>query len=132
MTNCFGSRKSEVQILSPRPAFVSSKKQETFTAGAIHTQYAVGLSMVTVYVLKGGTGIRYVGITNDLSRRLIEHRAKKSKGSQVIGHFSIIHTESFSDHNAARAREKFLKSGTGRKWLDELELESEPATKTGG
>jgi putative endonuclease len=83
--------------------------------------------MVTVYVLKGESGKRYVGITNDLPRRLREHRSYNTKGSQVIGNFFVLHTEKFEDHASARAREKFLKSGQGRKWLDELEAESEPA-----
>jgi predicted GIY-YIG superfamily endonuclease len=52
--------------------------------------------MITVYVLKGETGKRYVGITNDLPRRLREHLAKKSKGSQVIGDFLVIHTGDYT------------------------------------
>jgi len=83
--------------------------------------------MITLYVLKGETGKRYVGITNDLPRRLAEHRRKKSKGSQVIGKFTVIYTENFPDHIAARTKEKFLKSGQGRKWLDSIEERSEPA-----
>lgn len=83
--------------------------------------------MITVYVLKGETGKRYVGITQDLPRRLREHRAQKSKGSQILGHFFVVHTETFPDYKVARLRKKFLKSGQGRKWLDDLESESEPA-----
>jgi predicted GIY-YIG superfamily endonuclease len=52
---------------------------------------------------------------------------KLTKGSQVLGDFSLLHTEEFSDHTSARDREKFLKSGQGRKWLDELEVKSQPA-----
>ncbi|MBW1868979.1 MAG: GIY-YIG nuclease family protein [Deltaproteobacteria bacterium] len=40
--------------------------------------------MVTLYVLKGASSKRYTGITKDLSRRLREHRSKKSKGSQIL------------------------------------------------
>jgi putative endonuclease len=76
-------------------------------------------------VLKGDTGKRYVGITNDLSRRLNEHRSGHSKAGQIIGTFTVIHTESFTDHKSARIKEKFLKSGQGRKWLDKLETESD-------
>ena len=83
--------------------------------------------MITLYVLKGKSGKRYVGITNDLTRRLSEHRSIRSKGSQVIGDFIVLHTEQYTDHKSARKREKFLKSGQGRKWLDEFESESEPA-----
>src|SRR5207249_4732763 len=76
--------------------------------------------MITVYVLEGSsTGKRYVGITNSLQRRLAEHRTYSTKGSQIIGAFTLLHTEIFPDHAAARAREKFLKSGQGRAWLRE-------------
>jgi putative endonuclease len=85
--------------------------------------------LITLYVLKGKAGKRYVGITNDLPRRLSEHRSGHSKAIQIIGTFTVIHTESFNDHKSARIKEKFLKSGQGRKWLDKLEAESEPATK---
>jgi putative endonuclease len=74
--------------------------------------------MITLYVLKGKTGKRYVGITNNLSRRLNEHRLKNSKAGQLLDEFSVQHTEDFPDYKSARQREKFLKSGQGRKWLD--------------
>jgi putative endonuclease len=88
--------------------------------------------LITLYVLKGKAGKRYVGITNNLSRRLREHHRHHSKAGQLIGEFIVIHTESFTDHKSARLREKFLKSGKGRKWLDMLESTSEPATKPAG
>ena len=88
--------------------------------------------MITVYVLKGEAGKRYVGITNDLSRRLNEHRCRYSKAGQIIGKFTVIHTESFTDHKSARIKEKFLKSSQGRKWLDKLEAESKPAAMPAG
>ena len=84
-------------------------------------------SLITLYVLKGKTGKRYVGITNDLSGRIYEHRLKKSKAGQLLDEFQVLYTEEFPDHGAARRRERFLKSGQGRKWLDELALASEPA-----
>jgi putative endonuclease len=88
--------------------------------------------LITLYVLKGEAGNRYVGITNDLPRRLREHRSGYSKAGQIIGKFTVIHTESFTDHKSARIKEKFLKSGQGRKWLNKLEAESEPTTKPAG
>jgi putative endonuclease len=76
---------------------------------------------IIVYVLSGKAGKRYVGITNNLERRINVHRRKESKGSQVIGTFDLLKTESFEDYKSAREREKFLKSGVGRKYLDEYE-----------
>ena len=83
--------------------------------------------MITLYVLKGNNGKRYIGITNDLNRRIREHRSKKTKGSQVLGNFTVWHTEKYTDYKSARKREKFLKSGQGRKWLDEFECQVKPA-----
>ena len=83
--------------------------------------------MVTLYVLKGKTGKRYTGITNNLSRRIQEHHKKVTKGGQVLDSFIVLCTEEFPDYKTAREREKFLKSGQGRKWLDEFEAESRPA-----
>ena len=70
-----------------------------------------GHPMITLYVLKGKNGKRYVGITNDLTRRLAEHRSNTSKSIQIIGEFVVLHTEKYPDHKSARKREKFLKSG---------------------
>ena len=82
---------------------------------------------ITLYVLRGKNGKRYVGITNDLSRHLKEHRSKRSKGSQVLGEFGLLLTEVYADHKSARKREKFLKSGKGREWLDKSDSQLEPA-----
>ena len=71
--------------------------------------------------------MRYVAITNNLPRRLKEHHNLNSKGGQLLGDFFVLHKEKFNDYTSARKREKFLKSGQGRKWLDELEALSEPA-----
>jgi putative endonuclease len=83
--------------------------------------------MVTVYVLQGETK-RYVGITNNLSRRLAEHRSGHTKSAQVIGPFKLLHTEEFPDHISARKREKFLKSGQGREFLNSLFPATGPAS----
>ena len=84
-------------------------------------------SKITLYVLKGKNGKRYVGITNNLSRRIQEHRSKVTKGGQLLGAFSVLYTEELPDYNTARERERFFKSGQGRKWLDDFEVMSRPA-----
>ncbi len=66
-------------------------------------------------------------MTNDLALRLREHRSKRSKGGQLIDDFIVLHSEEFPDYKTARGREIFLKSGQGRKWLDEFEVRSESA-----
>jgi len=85
--------------------------------------------MVYVYVLEGiNTEKRYVGITNNLGRRLTEHRSKQTKGGQVIGDFNLLHVEEFHEYKAAQKREKFLKSGQGRKWLIDKYPRTRPAS----
>ena len=85
--------------------------------------------MISVYVIEGGVSEkRYVGITNDLPRRLSEHRNNRSKAGQILGQFQLIHSEEFPDYPTARAREKFLKSGKGREWLNMSYPRSRPAS----
>ena len=74
-----------------------------------------------MYVLEGlASRKRYVGIAEDLQVRLQDHRARRTKGAQFIGDFRVIYTERHESYAAARAREKFLKSGTGRAWLQKV------------
>ena len=65
--------------------------------------------------------IRYIGITNDLKSRLHEHNREHNKSAKLYKPFKLIYAEKFRDYKKARKREKFLKSGTGRKFLDETE-----------
>jgi putative endonuclease len=83
--------------------------------------------IVTVYVLKGESGKRYIGITNNLGRRLKEHRSGTTKGGQILGEFELLYKEQYLDYKEARIREKFLKSGIGRKYLDDMENRTRPA-----
>ncbi|TAN39638.1 MAG: GIY-YIG nuclease family protein [Nitrospirae bacterium] len=74
---------------------------------------------ILVYILRSlSNGKRYIGITNDLNRRLHEHSSGITKGGQVLGRFELLHTEEYAEYSAARNREKFLKSGQGRQWLN--------------
>jgi putative endonuclease len=84
-------------------------------------------SMVIVYVLQR-INKRYVGITNNLDRRLAEHRSGRTKGGQIIGKFKLLHTEELSDYDSARKREKYLKSGQGREFLNRLSPDTRSAS----
>jgi putative endonuclease len=75
--------------------------------------------MVHVYVLRSlETGRRYVGMTDDVARRLDEHRRRRSKSAKILGEFEVLLTESYPTRIEARLRERFLKAGSGRAWLD--------------
>jgi putative endonuclease len=79
--------------------------------------------MVIVYVLQGKEE-RYIGITNNLARRLAEHRSGRTKGGQIIKDFALFYRKQCPDCRSAREREKFLKSGAGREYLDCLKERS--------
>ena len=77
--------------------------------------------MFTVYILRSiKNSKRYVGYTSKTSfARLHDHNTGSNKWTRENGPFIIIHTEEYQDKKEAGKREKFLKSGQGRKWLDE-------------
>ena len=76
-----------------------------------------------VYVLVSrSTGKRYVGQTNDLSRRLAEHNDAETKPgkytSKHVGPWDLVHQERYDTRAEAMRRERWLKSGVGREWLN--------------
>jgi len=80
-----------------------------------------------VYILAsriGGT--LYVGVTNDLARRIQEHRTKTVEGfTKRYGVTQLVYFEQFEDVNAAIEREKRLKKWN-RAWKVKLIEERNP------
>jgi putative endonuclease len=77
----------------------------------------------TVYVLVSATtGQRYVGQTDDLVPRVNEHNSREHNPRNFKSRnprpWKVLHCESVDSRSAAMAREKWLKSGVGRAWLD--------------
>jgi putative endonuclease len=63
---------------------------------------------------------RYIGATEKSPKvRLAEHNYGKTPFTSKGIPWLLIHSESFSNIGEAIKREIFLKSGVGRKWLDE-------------
>lgn len=81
--------------------------------------------MFTVYVLKSErNGKRYVGYTGkDPGVRLSEHNTGSNKYTRQNSPFVLLYTECYKEKIEAMKREKFLKSGQGRKFLDEKVVE---------
>jgi len=74
-----------------------------------------------VYILRSlKYGTRYVGSTENLDRRLQEHNSGKCRYTKSKMPWEIVYTERFDNLSSARKRELFLKSGQGRKWLDQI------------
>ncbi len=59
----------------------------------------------------------YIGYTEDLRKRLKQHKNGLVSATRHRRPIELIHYESFSDKKDAKIREKFLKSGFGRTQL---------------
>ena len=63
---------------------------------------------------------RYVGSSDDSESRLGEHNRGSNKFTKGGIPWIKIYQEEFQTKTEAIKREKFLKSGQGRKWLDNM------------
>jgi len=70
-----------------------------------------------VYAIISEEGHHYVGQTSDLFRRLFEHNNQLSHSTKHGRNWQIFLREEYSSRADAMKREKWLKSGIGRKWL---------------
>jgi putative endonuclease len=76
--------------------------------------------MHNVYILKSLKDFkRYVGSTDDVSKRLAEHNSGKVRSTKSRRPFELVYKEVYATKTEALKREHFLKSGQGRKLLDE-------------
>jgi putative endonuclease len=74
--------------------------------------------MYYVYVLKSiSSGRFYKGFCSDLSIRLNEHNAGKTKSTKPFIPWKIVYFEEFESQYVAIRREKYFKSAAGRKFL---------------
>ncbi len=87
----------------------------SFGRGASHYQ-----NMYTVYVIRDDKGKLYKGMTNDLPRRLKEHRSGKTVTTSKMGDLSVVYTEICQSFEEARKRELYLKSAAGRRFLKKI------------
>jgi len=83
-----------------------------------------------VYILASKKyGVLYIGVTNDLKRRLIEHKTKMVKGfTSRYNVDKLVHFEIFMDIKEAIKREKRLKKWN-RQWKIDLIEKSNPEWK---
>ena len=75
--------------------------------------------MYYIYVLLSSKLVkRYIGSIDNSEKRLDEHNRGSNKFTNGGIPWIKIHQEDFSTKTDALKREKFLKSGQGRAWLD--------------
>jgi putative endonuclease len=71
-----------------------------------------------VYIMSSGRRALYVGVTNDLERRVHEHREKLLEGfTKRYNIKHLVYFESFTDVRTAIAREKQIKGWSRSKKL---------------
>jgi putative endonuclease len=73
--------------------------------------------MYTIYGLNFDDGRIYVGMTDNLARRIKEHKRGRTKSTKNRGDFKIIKIEECDNRVTAREREKYWKSGCGKEQL---------------
>ena len=59
----------------------------------------------------------YIGFSTDLKKRLSEHRRGASFATKSRGPWKLIYYEAYLNEDDALGRERYLKSGAGRRFL---------------
>jgi putative endonuclease len=79
------------------------------------------MSTFVVYVLQSQyDGKRYIGLTSNLDSRINNHNQGKVFSTRGRRPFKLLYTESYSSRIEARNREKYFKSGAGRRFLNKV------------
>ena len=77
--------------------------------------------MYFVYILQNENGNRfYTGFTENIDKRLKDHNGGKSLATKSFRPYKLIHYEAFLEKRDAKSREKFLKSGWGRRSIKKM------------
>lgn len=70
------------------------------------------------YILKSKTDGRfYTGCTNDLRKRLKQHNTSSVVSTAGRAPFDLLYYEACKDSSDAFAREKYLKTGMGKRYI---------------
>ncbi|MEA3272927.1 MAG: GIY-YIG nuclease family protein [Patescibacteria group bacterium] len=90
------------------------------------------LVMWYVYVIQSKKDDNfYVGMINDLKRRIQQHNQGKSFATRLRTPFMLVYYEAHSSKYDAVARERFLKTGWGKNWIKRT-LNNHLTKKLGG
>jgi putative endonuclease len=66
-----------------------------------------------VYILKNERGYQYVGLTDNLEKRLVKHNEGAVSSTSKYRPWTIVHFTAFPTREQAAQFEKYLKSGSG-------------------
>ena len=74
--------------------------------------------MFYVYVLiSNKDGKQYIGFSEDVNRRVEDHNSGKVESTRDRRPLELVYYEGYLDKRDAEGREKFLKSGSGKRFL---------------
>ena len=73
-----------------------------------------------VYILKDEDDKLYKGLTNDLIRRLSEHKRGKTITTRKMSDLKLVYSEKFDSFNEARKREVYFKTAAGRRFIKKI------------
>lgn len=74
-----------------------------------------------VYILQSAIdGRLYAGMTTDIQNGVKEHNAGKTKSTKGYRPWQLVYSEEIGDRQAAREKEKYYKSGSGKEKLKKL------------
>ena len=77
--------------------------------------------MFWVYVLVSDkTNRRYVGSTQDVAARLVQHNLGQSKSTRHGAPWRLVYQEAFATRAEATQRERYFKTGKGREELTRI------------
>ncbi len=74
-------------------------------------------SMFSVYVLRSANRVFYIGYSANLRKRLADHTLKRVSSTKGAD-YQLVYYEAYINKMDAVMREKFLKSGSGHRYLN--------------
>lgn len=75
------------------------------------------MSHTTYILISKITKKTYVGHTDNLNRRLLEHNKEKGVFSRRYAPWKVLYKETFLREVESIKREKYFKSAAGRRWM---------------
>ncbi|MDO8569357.1 MAG: GIY-YIG nuclease family protein [bacterium] len=76
--------------------------------------------MYTVYILQDSVGKLYKGMTNNLGRRLVEHKSGHTQSTKQLINPKVVYKEEYDNFKQARKREIYFKTAAGRRFIKKL------------
>ena len=102
-------------------SFFGPVAQPRYYRGQPAEQIIYNLYMCWFYILKNiNTGRYYAGSTNNLERRIKQHKKGYTRTTKVLKTFELVYSEEYDNIYEARKREKQIKSYKSKKYIEWL------------